>query len=57
MKGIVKNYGCRNCKFVNINDKEVNNLYICNINEFSGSPINVTTILTSQKMIRLKEFY
>lgn len=38
-------------------EEEINSCYICNINEFNGPPINVTTMSTGQKMIRLKEFY
>lgn len=31
--------------------------FICGVNEFDGPPINVTTISSGKKMIRLKQFY
>lgn len=42
---------------VSNSEEEVNDYFIFNINEFSGPPINVTTVSSGQKMIRLKEFY
>lgn len=42
---------------VNNSEEEINNFYICNINEFDGPLIIVTTVSSGQKMIRLKQFY
>lgn len=42
---------------VNNSEEEANGCFIFKINEFSGPPINVTTVSSGQKMIRLKEFY
>lgn len=35
-------------------EEEINGCFICNINEFSGPPLNVTTLSSGQKNIRLK---
>jgi hypothetical protein len=42
---------------VSNSEEESNGCFIFKINEFSGPPINVTTVSSGQKMIRLKEFY
>lgn len=42
---------------VNNSEEEEDSCHIFNLNEFNGPPINVTSVSSGQKMIRLKEFY
>jgi hypothetical protein len=41
---------------VSVSEEVINCCFICDINEFDGPPINVTTISSGKKMIRLKQF-
>jgi len=42
---------------VDYSEEVVNRNCICNVDEFSGPPINISKMSSGQKMIRLKEFY